>query len=70
MEQYNLAGDGYLLLHLEQVGGSGGVEALWMRAADPATVADAAQAGLTPRWHQLTNVNGTARWELRCVAED
>lgn len=53
-----------------QVGGSGGIQSLWMRStpsdgADAAT--DAALAGLQSQWRQLTNLNGTAAWQLRCT---
>lgn len=54
-----------------QVGGSGGIQSLWMRStpsdgADAAT--DATLAGLQSQWRQLTNLNGTAAWELRCTS--
>lgn len=50
-----------------QVGGSGGVEALWARTTT-ASSTSALEAGLQPGWRQLSNVNGTASWELRCAA--
>lgn len=52
-----------------QVGGSGSIQALWARttpATSPAT--SALEAGLQPDWRKLSNVNGTAAWELRWAA--
>ena len=55
-----------LRLHLQSVGGSGGVKSLWVRSRGKASAASsAAQAALTADWGQLANVNGTAAWQLR-----
>lgn len=54
-----------------QVGGSGGIQAIWLRTTPfegGAAATDAAQAGLQAQWRQLTNVNGTATWQLRWAA--
>ncbi|KAI3438682.1 hypothetical protein D9Q98_001102 [Chlorella vulgaris] len=59
VEGYSLLGPGWLRLHLEQVGGSGGIIALWLRST--AASDDAAS------WRELTNVAGTAAWELSGV---
>ncbi|KAL4433678.1 hypothetical protein ABPG75_000119 [Micractinium tetrahymenae] len=56
VDDYDLQGQGYLRLHLERVGGSGGIKALWARST---AAGDA--------WSQLSNINGTAEWELSGV---
>ncbi|PRW59396.1 Solute carrier family 35 member F6 isoform B [Chlorella sorokiniana] len=70
VEAYNLGGEGWLRLHLEQVGGTGGIQSLWIRSTpsegSPAAT-DASLAGLQSQWRQLNNLNSTAAWELNGV---
>lgn len=54
--------------HSAQVGGSGGIQGIWLRTTPSeggTAPTDAAQAGLQAQWRQLSNVNGTAAWQLR-----
>ena len=67
------AANGFTLLCVHaprsQVGGSGGIQSLWMRSTPSeggSSPPDATQAGLQAQWRQLNNLNGTAAWELRC----
>ncbi|EFN57490.1 hypothetical protein CHLNCDRAFT_143026 [Chlorella variabilis] len=55
VEGFSLLGDGWLRLHLEHVAGSGGIKALWSQVE---------QSGA---WRQLSNVAGTASWQLSGV---
>lgn len=72
VEQYSLAGEGYMRLHLEQVGGTGDVVGLWLRSRAGAGGAptDAAAAGLMPGYRQMALVPGTASWTVRWVGEE
>ncbi|KAL4450655.1 hypothetical protein ABPG77_001011 [Micractinium sp. CCAP 211/92] len=68
VEEYSLQGLGRLRLHLERVGGSGGIKAMWARiSADEDPLQGPFQAGLRPQWRQLANIEGTAQWELSGV---
>lgn len=57
MEEFSLLGGGWLRLHLEQVGGTGGVQALWLRSSS-------VPAEETSAWRRMTAVAGNVSWEL------